>query len=290
MSGTPEIPAWLREAAASTQHVSEAMRRTIAVQIDPGAIANIARVVEQYQVVSPSLQQTIASIQANRQVIESIQQLWRRYAPDNWHDLQLDEPAIVDFVEQSGIPIVWVPRAAIIEAMVASDARTRYEVLVASTDDVLEDLETVLDQARGVDIDGHTDACEFAGEAIAAACDGHWTGAQTLAASGVGQVIHGMFGYPVLGGLGAARKKFRERDIEESTMMVLKAALLEVCTVKTLTDIPRADLEGFNRHGTQHGDRRFFSQANALGGLLLLAGWIREFAWLNENGLLKADE
>ena len=88
----------------------------------------------------------------------------------------------------------------------------------------------------------------------------------------------------MFGGLGAARKKFSARDIDEAAMTVLKVALLEVCTVKALTDIHRgAEPQLFNRHGTQHGDRRFFSRSNAVGGLLLLVGWIREFAWLAEH-------
>ena len=98
-----------------------------------------------------------------------------------------------------------------------------------------------------------------------------------------GQVLHGVFGYPLIGGLGAAYKKFAARDIEETPMILLKGALLELCTVRALTDIERARPEPFNRHGTQHGDRRFFSKANALTGLLLLAGWIREFTWIAEN-------
>jgi hypothetical protein len=41
--------------------------------------------------------------------------------------------------------------------------------------------------------------------------------------------------------------------------------------------------DGFNRHATQHGERNFFSKANALAGLLLLVGWLREFKWLEAN-------
>jgi hypothetical protein len=99
-----------------------------------------------------------------------------------------------------------------------------------------------------------------------------------------------MFGYPLLRGLGAACREFSERDIDDATMKVLKVALLEKCTATALTDIPNAQPEVFNRHGTQHGDRRFFSQPSALGGLLLLVGWVREFAWLDENHLLGHDD
>lgn len=256
----------------------------------PGMAATAARALEQYQTVSPLLERTLRSVQAGLRVTEGIRELWRRYSPDNWHELQVGEPDIVDFLEESGIPIVWVPRAATIEALIAGESSARYEILASSSDWVLDDLEAVLARARGADVRGHADACEFAGDAIASARGGHWAAGQALAACGLGQVIHGMLDFPVLGGLGRARKQFRERDIEETTMMVLKAALLEVCTANALTDIPYADPQAFNRHGTQHGDRRFFSRASALGGMLLLVGWIREFTWLDEHGLLTEDD
>jgi hypothetical protein len=306
MSGTPEVPDWLREAVASAQRASEILQRSVGaqavanaacvqipaetiakvaqVQIPADAIANATRALEQYQAAGPSLQRALKTIQTNWQIGERFEALWRQYAPENWHELQSGELDVVDLVEESGIAVVWVPRAEIVDALMAADSGARYEILVDSSAEVLDDLDAALAQARGAEAQGHADACEFAGEAIAAARDGHWTAAQALAASGLGQVIHGMFGYPLFGGLGAARKKFSTRDIDEATMTVLKVALLEVCTVKALTDIHRgAEPQLFNRHGTQHGDRRFFSQSNAVGGLLLLVGWIREFAWLAEH-------
>lgn len=296
----PEVPDWLRRAVESTQQASEIMRHSVSSEmlasirrlqmISPPGLTDVAHMVKQFEAVRPSLQRTIESIQANQRVIEGIQQLWRRYSPDNWHDAESDHVAIADFVVESGIPLVWVPQASIIDALAAADGDSRYEVLVSLSALVLEDLEAGVANARGAEVPGHADACDFAAEAIAAARDGHWTAAQSLAASGIGQVVHGLFGYPLFGGLGKAYKKFRERDIEESTMTVLKAALLEVCTVRALTDVARAETQPFNRHGTQHGDRRFFSQASALGGLLLLVGWVREFAWLAAEGLLSADD
>ena len=92
-----------------------------------------------------------------------------------------------------------------------------------------------------------------------------------------------MFGFPLLRGLGAARKKFSQRDLEEATMRILKVSLLELRTVNALTDISTAQTQPFNRHGTQHGDRRFFFQVNTLTGLLLIVGCIREFTWTAET-------
>jgi hypothetical protein len=85
------------------------------------------------------------------------------------------------------------------------------------------------------------------------------------------------------GGLGSAYKKFSRRNVEQAPILILKSCLLEVYTVKTLTDTSRAQPDLFNRHGTQRGDRSFFTQPSALDSLLLLVGWIREFTWIAET-------
>jgi hypothetical protein len=242
MSGAPEVPDWLREATASAQRASEILQRSVGaqaiangarvqispeviakatrVQIPPEAIANATRAFEQYQAIGPSLQRALESIQTNWQIAERVQELWRQYAPENWHELQSGELDVVDLVEASGIAVVWAPRAAIIDALMAADKRDRYEILVSSSAKVLDDLDAALAQARGAKVEGHADAREFAGDAIAAARDGHSAAAQALAASGLGQVIHGILGFPLFRGLGEARKKFTARDIDETTMTV----------------------------------------------------------------------
>ena len=253
------------------------------VPVPPGAIVNAAAAIEG-RGFAPEFQKALRQVEATARSVEWSEQEWlRRYSPDNWDDLDASALDVIDLVQESGIPVVWVPRAEIVDALIAFDQDDRYSVLARSSDDVLDDLDVMLDRARGADVRGHADACAFADEAIAAARDGHWNAAQALAASGLGQVLHGMFGYPLFGGLGAARKKFSTRDVEEATMRILKVGLLELCTVNALTDINKAQPEPFNRHGTQHGERRFFSKASALTGLLLIVGWIREFTWIAET-------
>jgi hypothetical protein len=286
MSGAPDFPPWLKQAIDAAQRANEIVRRSIAMQIPADVIANAARAVEQYQVMAPALERALKSVQTNQLVIDRVQELIRRYSPDNWHDLESGELDVVDLVQESGIPVIWVPRAQVIEALLAADSAARYAALVSSSADVLEDLEAALSTARDADVQGHAEAIEFANKAVAAARDGHWWAAQALAASGLGQVIHRVLEYRVFRD---AYKQFSERDIEEADMTVLKAALLEVCTAKALTHTDKAQPDVFNRHGTQHGERRFFSQSSALSGLLLLVGWVREFAWLAENDLLSDD-
>src|SRR5436309_54099 len=136
MSGAPEVPDWLREALASAQLASEVLQRSVGaqaianaarvqispeviakaarVQIPPEAIANATQAFEQYRAIGPSLQRALEGIQTNWQIAERVEELRRRYAPENWHGLQSGELDVVDLVEESGIAVVWAPRAAII--------------------------------------------------------------------------------------------------------------------------------------------------------------------------------
>lgn len=56
-----------------------------------------------------------------------------------------------------------------------------------------------------------------------------------------------------------------------------------MCTFRALRDYDEIGPDGFNRHAIHHGEREFFSHANALAGLLLLVGRLREFKWLGDK-------
>jgi hypothetical protein len=224
MNDAPELPPWLKQAVEASERASEIVRRSIAMQIPADAIANAARAVEQYQVMVPGLDRALKSIQTNQLAIERVQGQIRRHSPDNWHDLESATLDVVDLVQESGIRVIWVPRAEVIEVLLAADSGARYAALVNSSADVLDDIEAALSRARGAEVRGHPEAIEFADEAVAAARDGHWWAAQALAASGLGQVIHRLLEYRVFRD---AYKQFSERDLEEADMTVLKAALLE---------------------------------------------------------------
>ena len=216
--------------------------------------------------------------------LETIQRAFRESIPSNWHDLDSGElRAALEGTESDGICLVWAPRVEVVRLVLAEDTtEKRLAVLAASSSDVLDHLAAVLAESDHTDVPNHADAHAFAAEALDAARDHHWTAAQTLPASWLGQVLHGVLNYPVLGGLGAAYKKFAGQDIEEVTLRALKLTMLEIATAKALTNMDIAG-PGFNRHGTQQRDRAFFSKPNAIAGLLLLIGWLRELRWLRDH-------
>jgi hypothetical protein len=186
--------------------------------------------------------------------------------------------------------LIWAPRPEVIREVLAAKESARLSTLAGSTDAVLDDLDAVLAQAQNLDLDiaGHPDACAFAAEGIAAARDGHFNAAQSLAACGLGPILHETWGFRLLG---EAFKEFRAQSVDDVGMQLMKLTLLQSCTATALIDTEDANPNGFNRHATQHGNREFFSRANALAGVLLLVGWLREFKWLADNHprLFRAD-
>jgi hypothetical protein len=76
--------------------------------------------------------------------------------------------------------------------------------------------------------------------------------------------------------------------LSEDVLDDLEAALADAQTLELdLRGHPEACAfasDGISAARDGHwGERKFFSKANALAGLLLLVGWLREFRWLNEN-------
>jgi hypothetical protein len=173
--------------------------------------------------------------------------------------------------------LVWAPRGEIVDRLVTAGDTTMMEaILVSERDSVLTDLYNELERAGQVELAGFSAAAAFAREAIAAARDGHMTAAQSLAACGLEPAVRLSFGLPHLGGV---RTRFESSDVHAVRAELRKVTLLQMCTAKGLAMVP----QGFNRHATQRGDRDAFSDANALAGLLLLSGWLREFRWFADH-------
>lgn len=227
--------------------------------------------------------QARATLEPDRQ-FQRLRELWRLSTPDNWHDLDSAEHNVIDLVTASGICLVWAPRADILRQLLAEPDNTqRIELLGQAFDIIVEDSQAVLRTVTAVDdVEGHAAALAFASEALAAAADGHVHAAQALATAGLGAVVHEIWRYPMRGGLGEARRDFSARDLDKAAVEALKWTLIQLCTAKALKSTTEGTA-GYNRHGTQHGVRCYFSAGSASEGLLLLVAWVKEISWLHER-------
>ena len=217
-----------------------------------------------------------------REGLARMEATYRRNLPENWQGIESSLPEVIDVVKESGICLVWTPRGDLILRLVAATSfAERKSLLAAERDVVLADLDAAMQAVGTVEVAGFEAASAFAQDAIAAAHDGHMTAAQSLAASGLEPAARLSFGMP---SLNSVRKQFEARNVGEVRATLMKVTLLQTCTAKALAQYDEDSLpEGFNRHATHHGERACFSDANALAGMLLLVGWLREFRWFADH-------
>jgi len=215
--------------------------------------------------------------------LAALEEAFRRNLPENWQDIDSSLLDVIEMIKQSGICLVWAPRGELVLQLISAGSNTEREaVLAAVGDTVITDLGAAMATVGTVKLAGFEEASGFARDAIAAARDGHMAAAQSLAACGLEPAVRLSFG---MSDLAAIRRDFETRNVDEVTGMLMKVTLLQMCTAKALTQFHRGDAlpDGFNRHATQHGVRDCFSDANALAGMLLLVGWLREFRWFADH-------
>jgi hypothetical protein len=270
-----QTPSWLREALRQTAEMQKTIQRSLA-SINDQQRRNaeaVARSVEKNytSLVKPTLE-----------VLQHARAVWQASLSPNWHELTADElRQTLELIEETGICLVWTPRVDVIRSILdQTDRDSQLRILGEQRTEVLEDLGSALNDATGAEIVGHADACDFAAKALAAEHDGHSEAAQALTAAGLGPILHDAFGFELLGN---AYKDFSKTDMDEATLRLMKISLLQLCTARALTDTDRVTEPGFYRHGTQHGERSFFTPANSLSALMLLIGWVRELKWLGEK-------
>jgi hypothetical protein len=207
---------------------------------------------------------------------------YRRSLPDNWQSIESSLLDVIDTVKDSGISLVWAPRDELVLRFVAATSRAeREDLLGRERDVVLADLGAAMEAVGVVDLAGFDAAATFARESLAAARDGHLAAAQALAACGLEPAVKLSFG---IKNLGQVRKQFDTRNVDDVRLTLMKVTLLQMCTARALAQYDSGSIPvGFNRHATQHGERTCFTDANALSGMLLLIGWLREFRWFADH-------
>jgi hypothetical protein len=207
----------------------------------------------------PGLVETLARIRESR--------------PPNWPD-RMDYDRLTEVIQADGIPLVWVPRAAIVsELLAAKDRPARIAILAAHRSEIVEDCRTVL---ATVNDPSYVGKMQLALQAVDALDTGHDEAAQALATV----VVESSTRLAI----DEQSKKVQNRvriDLDDVAYVEirLRAALapLDVFYTDwhpTMTPNPMPD--ALSRHVTCHcAEPTHFTEGNALTAILLAASVLR---------------
>jgi hypothetical protein len=205
--------------------------------------------------------------------------------PRNWENVpDLDIGAAMDIILDEGIPLVWVPRPAIVAELVsAADADARDGILLSSRDDIAIDCLAVLGEVTAPELKS---LAELAAEAVSALRGGHGSGAQALAGNVFDTLLRDAarrgvaFSGPPVGYFKYDKVRKQITPVSDDTAIrrfrpdcVLSAALAALEKYDP-SDPPPAR---FVRHATAHrACPAQYTPVNAIVAVMLAASMLRE--------------
>jgi hypothetical protein len=206
-----------------------------------------------------------------RRTTEQMERYYRECLPSNWRDFSTDQvDQAVDLALDTGLSLVWVPRAEIVEELLVASPTEREHVLRSDEPDVLHDLGACLDEITHSALRNFQQAGK---EAVAAYRGGLPWASQALASAAISGAVHELFGEDTFAD---ARERFEREHPSEEDMRLFRMRVLMWACARALRGTAEG-LSGFNRHASLHGvfeDQ--YTEANALAVLLLLVGLLRE--------------
>ena len=207
------------------------------------------------------------------------------WLPPNWEDVpDLDFGTAMDIILDEGIPLVWVPRPAIVAALLsAADADARDGILLSSREEIAVDCLTVLGDVAAPELKPLT---ELAAEAVSALRGGHASSAQALAGNIFDTLLRDaacrgvMFADVPLGYFKYDKVRKQITPVSDRTAIrrfrpdcVLSAALAALENYDP-SDPPPAR---FVRHATAHrACQSQYTPVNAIVAVMLVASMLRE--------------
>jgi hypothetical protein len=252
--------------AAEVRRSIEALQGSLAPRV-----SEIARLINQ-----ANLERTRELLAVASEIGKANRELRERAFPPNWTDFSMDEiKACVEFMDETGYSLVWVPRGEIVRELLATPVDRREQVLVESAAAIMEDLDGALAEIR------HTELIELrdhVADSVAAFRDGHPRAAQALATSVLTTAMHVHLG---LKRFKDARDEFSKRDPMEVEVTLFKIAAIYKTANRAVETYMGKDDEPiptiFNRHASTHRVSRIqYTKANAIAALLLVTSLLRE--------------
>jgi len=203
--------------------------------------------------------------------------------PSNWGEVP-DIGSVVGITLDEGVPLVWVPRAAIVAELVAApDADARDGLLISLLDEIAEDCTAVLSEITAPEL---RPLGEIAVDAVAALRCGHGPSAQALAGNVFDTLLRDatrrgvIFAGPPAGYFKYDKVRKKITPVSEQiavgrfrTACVLSAALPALENYDPADPVPAR----FVRHATAHSARpEQYTPVNAIVAVMLMVSTLRE--------------
>lgn len=200
----------------------------------------------------------------------------------NWDALDTEEEwlAALRLVRRDdGVPLVWVPPAPVVKALVAAEHHeARDEVLLARARDIATHAQTGLGDVTHPDLLMLRDGIQQGWRAFES---GLHVSAQTTASSAVGEILL-QRGHRHFRPFKQLWKEARDSDPIAFGLDELRLTSVMVAVSTAIQDDREVStLRGFDRHATAHGMQpQHYSEVNALRGLMLVTSAARELQFV----------
>jgi len=255
--------------AASMQQSIDALNRSVLPQL-----ANMTALANQLSAfVAPAREAFIESLaQVNWAALaERVTDL----VPQNWSgDVQYEEAMVI--INDEGIPLIWVPRAEVVELLVSSkNGEARRAVLTQQASSIIADVRICLDEAE--DVPALAEHVYLVRESASAFEAGFVNAAQALATDVLDSLVMAYIG-------NHAKVHKRIQPISDEVLageFVKTASLSPLLQAYQPYWADRGDPmpTRYNRHATVHGGSTIqFTPANAVVALMLVTSFLRNLA------------
>ncbi|HSH58366.1 MAG TPA: hypothetical protein VK988_01755, partial [Acidimicrobiales bacterium] len=248
--------------------------------VAPGLETFHQQMAETVRLVAPGLetfQQQIAETfrQQTAETLRSIRDALELINPPNWPE-DIDWSDIWDVVAGTGWSLTYVPRSAVVKEIVTSDPDHREQVLLACAEDISADCRACLREVTVPQLAHLVRAVEQALDAFDRDLP---IPAQATVASVLADVISRTFGLTFAAAAKALAGDPSEKPLPHFRFWLIASTIpraLGRFRCETGDEVP----DRFNRHAAAHTvDPRQYTTLNALVGLMLVTGLVRQIAY-----------
>jgi hypothetical protein len=210
---------------------------------------------------------------------DAIKRALQRGCPPNWEGVDAEHrlSLLVDITE-AGLPTAWVPRASVLQELIATDQADRPDVFARRRQEVIEDCRTVLRDVTSAELAEHVEAL---GEALDAAEAGKLRASQALAASIFDTILrHTIKPERIWRYYDRVKAEITARH-ENASIAELRWGLAYVPAVAALDVFDQSKGHPiptrFNRHACAHAVGRVqYTPANAVIAIAIATSMVRE--------------